>query len=78
LVNTSSATRHVARNCIRAGESSNRVSTFKYFYFFGVWLLSGICRKKRPKCMWLCAGISPLLFRLQTWSKRQKTRQVFF
>ena len=26
--------------------------------------------------MWLCAGISPLLYRLQTWSKRHKTQQV--
>ena len=31
LVNTSSATRCVARNFIRAGENNNRVSTFKYF-----------------------------------------------
>jgi len=31
LVNTSSGTRRVARNCIRAGENNNRVSTFKYF-----------------------------------------------
>jgi len=29
LVNTSSATRRVARNFIRAGENNNRVSTFK-------------------------------------------------
>ena len=27
--------------------------------------------------MWLCMGISPLLFGLRTWSKRQKTWQVF-
>jgi len=30
-----------------------------------------------PKRMWLCVGISPLLYGLRTWSKRQKTRQVF-
>jgi len=33
--------------------------------------------KKTPKRMWLCVGISPLLFGLRTWSKHQKTRQVF-
>jgi len=32
--------------------------------------------KKTPKRTWLCAGISPLLYGLQTWSKRQKTRQA--
>jgi len=37
----------------------------------------GDFRKKTPKHMWLCAGISPLLFGLRTWSKHQKTRQVF-
>jgi len=30
--------------------------------------------KKTPKSTWLCAGISPLLYRLRTWSKRQKMR----
>jgi len=34
-------------------------------------------RKKMLKRMWLCAGISPLLYGLRAWSKRQKTRQVF-
>jgi len=34
-------------------------------------------RKKTPNCKWLCAGISLLLYGLRTWSKRQKTRQVF-
>jgi len=43
-------------------------------------LASGCFRgfsEKTPKRTWLCAGISPLLFGLRTWSKRQKTRQVF-
>jgi len=44
---------------------------------FGVRLLSGIFGKKTPTRTWLCARISPLLFGLRTWSKRQKTRQVF-
>ena len=44
-----------------------------------LWRLAAIgnLRKKTPKRTWLCAGISPLLFGLWTWSKRQKTRQVF-
>jgi len=33
--------------------------------------------KKTPKRTWFCMGTSPLLYRLQTWSKHQKTRQVF-
>jgi len=33
--------------------------------------------KKTPKRTWLCAGISLLLQGLRTWSKHQKTRQVF-
>jgi len=33
--------------------------------------------KKTPKRMWLCTEISPFLCGLQTWSKRQKTWQVF-
>ena len=37
----------------------------------------GDFRKKTPKRTWLCAGISPLLYGLRTWSKRQKTQQVF-
>jgi len=37
----------------------------------------GDFQKKTLKRTWLCAGISPLLFRLQTWSKRQKMWQVF-
>jgi len=37
---------------------------------------SGI-KKKMPKHTWLCTGISPLLYGLRTWSKCQKTRQVF-
>jgi len=32
--------------------------------------------KKQLDRMWLCAGISPLLFALRTWSKCQKTQQV--
>jgi len=34
LVNTSRATRHVARNFMRAGENNNRVLTFKHFYSY--------------------------------------------
>jgi len=34
-------------------------------------------RKKKTKHTWLCVGISPLRYRLQTWSKCQKTWQVF-
>jgi len=34
-------------------------------------------RKKTPKRTWLCAWISLLLYGLRTWSKHQKTRQVF-
>jgi len=37
----------------------------------------GFSEKTTPKRMWLCAGISPLLYGLRTWSKRQKTWQVF-
>jgi len=37
----------------------------------------GFSKKKPPKRTWLCAGISPLLFRLRTCSKHQKTQQVF-
>jgi len=44
---------------------------------FGVRLLSGIFEKQTPKCMWLYAGISLLLFGLRTWLKCQKTWQVF-
>jgi len=33
--------------------------------------------KKIPKRTWLCAGISLVLLVLRTWSKCQKTRQVF-
>jgi len=33
-------------------------------------------KNKAPKRTWLCTGISPLLYGLRTWSKRQKTRQV--
>jgi len=53
-------------------------STKLSFHFlsslFGVRLLSGIFGKKRT---WLRAGISPLLYELRTWTKCQKTRQVF-
>ena len=34
-------------------------------------------KKKIPKRKWLCAWITPLLYRLRTWSKCQKMRQVF-
>jgi len=44
---------------------------------FGTRVDSGIFWKKTPKRTWLCAGISPLLYGLRTWSKPQKTRQVF-
>jgi len=27
----------------------------------------GFSEKKTPKCTWLCAGISPVRFALQTW-----------
>jgi len=37
----------------------------------------GDFQKKMPKRTWLCAGISPLLYGLRTWSMRQKTWQVF-
>jgi len=43
-------------------------------------LASGCFRgfsEKTLKRTWLCAGISPFLFGLRTWSKRQMTRQVF-
>jgi len=33
--------------------------------------------KKTLKHAWLCAGIAPRLYGLRTWSKRQKTQQVF-
>jgi len=33
--------------------------------------------KKTPKRTWLGAGISPFLYGLRTWSKRQKMWQVF-
>jgi len=44
-----------------------------------LWLLAAFedFRKKTFKRTCLCAGISPLLYRLRTWSKCQKTRQVF-
>jgi len=38
----------------------------------------GDFRKKNAKHTWLCVGISPLLFGLRTWSKCQKTWQVFY
>jgi len=41
-----------------------------------VQLLLGIFGKKTPKRMWLCMGMSPLLYGLRTWSKHQKTQQV--
>ena len=34
-------------------------------------------RKKTPKHTWLCVGISLLLYGIRTWSKGQKTHQVF-
>jgi len=37
----------------------------------------GFSDKNSPECMWLCAGISLLLYRSRTWSKHQKTQQVF-
>jgi len=37
----------------------------------------GDFRKKKPKHTWLYEGISPLLFGLRTWSKRQKSQKVF-
>jgi len=37
----------------------------------------GDFRKKTPKHTWLCAGVSPLLYELQTWLNHQKTWQVF-
>jgi len=33
---------------------------------FGVWLVSGFAGKKTPKCTWLCVGISPVRYALQT------------
>jgi len=44
-----------------------------------LWHLGGFrdFRKKMPERTWLCTGISPLLYGLRTWSKRQKTWQVF-
>jgi len=35
----------------------------------------GVFEKKRRNTLWLCTGISPLLFGSRTWSKRQKMRQ---
>jgi len=37
----------------------------------------GFLGKNLPKRTWLCTGISSLLYGLRTWSKRQKTQQVF-
>jgi len=37
----------------------------------------GDFRKKLPKHTWLCAGISPVWYALQTRQKPQKMRQVF-
>jgi len=39
----------------------------RHCQLFGVRLLSGIFWKKMPKRMWLCAGISPVRYALQTW-----------
>jgi len=42
-------------------------------------LTSGLIQavhKKQLIRTWLCAGISPLLYRLRTWSKCQKMQQV--
>jgi len=44
-------------------------------WHFAVRLLSGIFEKTLEH-IWLCAGISPLLYRLRTWLKRQKPLQV--
>jgi len=45
-------------------------------WHFSTRVVLRIFEKKQPKRTWLCAGIFPLLYRLRTWSKRQKTRQV--
>jgi len=37
----------------------------------------GDFRKKTPKCMWLCAGISLLLFGLRTWSSVKRRGKSF-
>jgi len=38
-------------------------------------LIQAVCKKQLIRT-WLCAGISPLLYGLWTWSKCQKMRQV--
>ena len=35
-----------------------------------------VVRRKQLDHTWLCAGISPLMYRLRIWSKCQKTQQV--
>jgi len=39
-------------------------------------LIQAVCKKKQLDRTWLCAGISPLLYGLRTWSKCQKTQQI--
>jgi len=38
----------------------------QHTFLFGVRLLSGIFGKKTPKRTWLCTGISPVRYALQT------------
>jgi len=40
-------------------------------------LIQVVRKKNQLDRTWLCAGISPVLYRLRTWLKCQKTRQVF-
>jgi len=60
----------------RLGDST-QTSTTDYLT---AWHLGGFghFRKKTlPNRTWLCASTSQLLFGLRTWSKHQKTRQVY-
>jgi len=43
---------------------------------FNILTLTQAVHKKQLGRTWLCAGISPLLYGLRTWSKCQTMRQV--
>jgi len=47
-------------------ETHSAVSSDQWFLHFRTWVVSAIFAKKTPKRMWLCAGISPIWYALQT------------
>jgi len=64
---------------VMTGQSLGHYSGFAVLKGLSLWRPAAFefFRKKTPKRTWLCARISPLLYGLWAWSKRQKTWQVF-